>query len=277
MYMDNAIDYLEDLIKNLLKGKTIFYLLLASTLITNISLSLSMKLNKKYKEEIGLLYRRIRESNETIRNQEKEIRELKEELEKKELDIRLYETLLPQGVIRKLQTREKKGERVERATTKVVGLNKQELEEVIGKAYNYLENYRITSGFYDRRRNDIHKAVDLIPKNPKNYYYWKIHPLLEGIVEETGYNNILGKYVIIKHGINNEDIYTLYAHFSKIFVKKKDRVTINSVIGYMGNTGRSHGAHLHLAMYKQKNRTRLYINIERVIKYVYNTRLYVKK
>ncbi len=40
-------------------------------------------------------------------------------------------------------------------------------------------------------------------------------------------------------------IVTLYGHLYKAIVKKGDRVKRWDVIGYMGNTGRSTGTHVH--------------------------------
>ena len=61
---------------------------------------------------------------------------------------------------------------------------------------------------------------------------------------KTG-ERIYGNYVKIKH---DNGYYTLYAHlkYGTVIVKKGDRVTKGQVLGYMGNTGYSFGAHLHL-------------------------------
>ena len=54
----------------------------------------------------------------------------------------------------------------------------------------------------------------------------------------TGY----GKMVIIKH---KHHLTTLYAHNSKLLVKKGSRVKQGQKISLMGSTGRSTGSHLH--------------------------------
>lgn len=53
-----------------------------------------------------------------------------------------------------------------------------------------------------------------------------------------------GNYVLIKH---SSKCYTMYAHlmYNSVQVKKGDKVSKGQVIGYMGNTGHSSGAHLH--------------------------------
>lgn len=51
-----------------------------------------------------------------------------------------------------------------------------------------------------------------------------------------------GNAVKIKHP---NGYYTLYAHLKDVYVKVGDKVKTKQDIGYMGNTGRSYGAHLH--------------------------------
>lgn len=60
--------------------------------------------------------------------------------------------------------------------------------------------------------------------------------------DRTG--NSYGNYVKIKH---DNGYYTLYAHlkYNSVTVKVGDRVKKGQVIGSMGNTGHSFGAHLH--------------------------------
>jgi murein DD-endopeptidase MepM/ murein hydrolase activator NlpD len=55
-----------------------------------------------------------------------------------------------------------------------------------------------------------------------------------------------GNYVVIRHDNN---LTTLYSHFSRYIVKKGDRVNRGQLIGYMGKTGWSTGPHLHFTVY----------------------------
>jgi murein DD-endopeptidase MepM/ murein hydrolase activator NlpD len=62
------------------------------------------------------------------------------------------------------------------------------------------------------------------------------------VVQVESILNGYGKHVIIRHGFGYE---TLYAHMSQILVRQGQRVKRGEVIGLIGNTGTSVGAHLH--------------------------------
>lgn len=76
----------------------------------------------------------------------------------------------------------------------------------------------------------------------------EIYATGDGVVKEvekkrSGY----GKHVVIEHGFGYE---TLYGHMSKILVKPGQKVERGQVIGLVGNTGTSVGAHLHYEVKK---------------------------
>ncbi|WP_017300464.1 M23 family metallopeptidase [Nodosilinea nodulosa] len=83
----------------------------------------------------------------------------------------------------------------------------------------------------------------------------------EGVVVQADYNGGFGNHVRIDHGYNYE---TLYAHMSKLAVKIGDRVERGDVVGYLGNTGRSSGPHLHYGVYRngQPVNPRYYLKLE---------------
>ena len=95
------------------------------------------------------------------------------------------------------------------------------------------------------------------PKNPKHdgidlswYKGSRIIAAQKGKVIYTGNKfSGYGNVVIIKH---NNTWATLYAHLSKIFVKRNQVVPQAFVIGTMGNTGRVTGVHLHFELLKNK-------------------------
>jgi LysM repeat protein len=62
------------------------------------------------------------------------------------------------------------------------------------------------------------------------------------ISKSAGWNGGYGNYVVIKHDNGTQ---TLYAHNSSNTVISGQRVNQGEVIGYIGNTGKSTGPHLH--------------------------------
>ncbi len=65
---------------------------------------------------------------------------------------------------------------------------------------------------------------------------------VNGVTPRTGY----GQSIEIQH---DNGLSTFYAHLSKVLVKEGQRVKAGQHIGYMGNTGKSFGAHLHYTVY----------------------------
>lgn len=113
--------------------------------------------------------------------------------------------------------------------------------------YPFKGGYTKTSDFGWRRfrgKDDYHKGVDLVG-NSKHIY-----PINDGTVVfvkklSTGYGN----HVLIDHG---NGIWSLYAHFSKIYVSAGQVVNKNTILGVEGSTGNSTGSHLHLEVRKSK-------------------------
>ena len=107
----------------------------------------------------------------------------------------------------------------------------------------------ITQGYHSG-----HKANDLVGAN---YTLDNIVSHSDGVVvayrnnyatnDKTG--NSYGNYVKIKHENN---YYTLYAHmtYNSVKVKTGNTVKAGQLIGAMGNTGHSFGAHLHFEVYR---------------------------
>lgn len=91
----------------------------------------------------------------------------------------------------------------------------------------------VVSGGYSLSRiiNHTRGVVIKVVKNLKENYH--------GLdAEGMGYGN----YVVIKH---TDTVCTLYAHLSSTNLKVGDVLSAGSVVGYMGSTGNSTGAHLH--------------------------------
>ena len=69
-------------------------------------------------------------------------------------------------------------------------------------------------------------------------------------VFESGWNGGAGKYIKISHG---NEIYTLYAHLSRLLIFGGQTVSKGQIIALMGSTGRSTGCHLHFEVHGARN------------------------
>lgn len=70
------------------------------------------------------------------------------------------------------------------------------------------------------------------------------------ILARNGYNGGYGNMVIIQHSNGTK---TLYGHMSKLGTSTGAKVSRGQLIGYVGNTGRSTGPHLHFEVFNAKN------------------------
>ncbi|WP_246942275.1 peptidoglycan DD-metalloendopeptidase family protein [Bacillus pinisoli] len=68
----------------------------------------------------------------------------------------------------------------------------------------------------------------------------------DGVVSKSYYSSSYGHVIFLKHPTGFE---TVYAHLSERFVEEGEEVKKGTVIGKVGNTGRSRGAHLHFEVH----------------------------
>lgn len=92
--------------------------------------------------------------------------------------------------------------------------------------------------------NEFHNGLDIATRLGK-----EVVAGADGIVAEAAYQTDDGNVIKIDHG---HGFSSAYAHLSKIAVKQSTRVKKGDLIGYVGDTGRSTGAHLHYAVYINK-------------------------
>lgn len=110
----------------------------------------------------------------------------------------------------------------------------------------------VTSGFGDRLdpftgKRENHPGLDIsLPMGTA------VYAAADGVVREvcTTFvaNKGYGRYIVIDHGYGYE---TLYAHLSKILVKKGQRIRRWDLLGQSGNSGKSTAPHLHYGVYAQ--------------------------
>jgi murein DD-endopeptidase MepM/ murein hydrolase activator NlpD len=106
-------------------------------------------------------------------------------------------------------------------------------------------SYWFSSGFGWRRSpftgaKEFHNGLDICSN--------KGTPVVapaDGVVYRKGNHRYLGRYIRINHG---RGVTTTYGHLSGHNVERGQKVKRGEVIGFMGNTGRSVGTHLHYSI-----------------------------
>jgi murein DD-endopeptidase MepM/ murein hydrolase activator NlpD len=102
------------------------------------------------------------------------------------------------------------------------------------------DGYRFTSP-YGVRWGRLHAGVDLAA--PEGTAYKAVHA---GTVKLASWWGGYGNAIVIDNG---NGIETIYGHSSKLLVKVGQKVNAGDVIGLVGNTGHSFGAHLHFEVH----------------------------
>jgi len=109
---------------------------------------------------------------------------------------------------------------------------------------------RITSGFGVRTspitgKYHNHNGVDIAAEHGV-----PVITTADGEVNGVWFRHpTFGKIIYIEHDNNFE---TRYAHLSRINIKYKDKVKKGDIIGYVGNSGKSDGTHLHYEIRKNE-------------------------
>jgi hypothetical protein len=122
-------------------------------------------------------------------------------------------------------------------------------------------NGTISSEFANRREGHAHQGVDVAGRENS-----KVQAFADGKVLQTGFEKGYGNYVILGHvNKDGQQMMTLYGHLNRINVKKGQAIEGGRQIGLLGNTGHSHGAHLHFEVAVKDGRVMRLLNPEDVV------------
>lgn len=108
-------------------------------------------------------------------------------------------------------------------------------------------DFYVASGYKMRMHpilkiNKFHKGMDFTaPKGTP------IYASGDGKIHRAQRSSTFGNVIYIDHGYGYK---TIYAHLSKMVVKRRQEVKRGDLIGYVGNTGLSVAAHLHYEVHK---------------------------
>lgn len=87
------------------------------------------------------------------------------------------------------------------------------------------------------RRNEHHDGIDI-----SAWYGTPIRAVADGTVKVAGRYGGYGQVVVLAHQYGYE---TYYGHMSRVAARPKTQVSRGDIIGYVGSSGRSTGAHAH--------------------------------
>jgi murein DD-endopeptidase MepM/ murein hydrolase activator NlpD len=131
----------------------------------------------------------------------------------------------------------------------------KQIEEFVRYRHNLWEHTpfvlpakgQITSGFGYRLHpilgeEKFHEGLDIA-----NSRWTPIFATADGIVTTCNLNGGFGNLVVLDHGNGYQ---TKYGHMTKIMVEKGQLVKRYGLIGYMGDSGRATGIHLHYEVHR---------------------------
>ncbi len=131
----------------------------------------------------------------------------------------------------------------------------QEITEFVHYRHNLWEHTpfilptrgNITSGFGSRLHpvtgeQAVHEGLDIA-----NSKWTPIYASADGIVASSASSGNFGNLVVIDHG---NGYLTKYGHMAKVMVEKGQLVKRYGLVGYMGDTGRATGTHLHYEVHR---------------------------
>lgn len=123
------------------------------------------------------------------------------------------------------------------------------LQEMAAGQYSFITPVNGSLGSSYGKRVDpftqeekFHGGIDIEANNGDS-----IKAVLEGEIIEAGTEATLGNFIKMKH---NDGFETVYAHCSRLLVKKGQKMKQGTIIARVGDTGRSIGAHLHFEVWK---------------------------
>jgi murein DD-endopeptidase MepM/ murein hydrolase activator NlpD len=111
------------------------------------------------------------------------------------------------------------------------------MEVAVGQMHWPLQQVQITSS-YGQRGREFHEGIDLRAKTGTTVFAAQEGTVIYAGAKIRGY----GRMVVIRH---YREISTIYAHNSRLLVRIGQYVRQGQKIAISGNTGHSHGPHLH--------------------------------
>ena len=127
------------------------------------------------------------------------------------------------------------------------GLNGNDVNRILPQSKSWIMpcNGPIVGGYGEPRSTHVHNGIDIaVPVGTP------IKAVADGTVYYAGANDPkgYGQYVIITHKVEGEFVTSEYGHLSSWNVNAGQQIEQGQIIAKSGNTGHSHGPHLHLTI-----------------------------
>ncbi|XWN53185.1 peptidoglycan DD-metalloendopeptidase family protein [Anoxybacillus flavithermus] len=201
------------------------------------------KLKQTLSEQIaakGKLMAQLKEQQKHEEERQLALEEEKELLEKQEATMK--------NQLQEIIRRQKEQEEARKRALSSRGSSSESggsLPPVSNGAFMRPANGPITSTF-GPRGGEFHYGVDIGKRGASV----PVVAAADGYVYRSYYSSSYGNVIFIMHYINGQVYTTVYAHLESRLVGEGQNVSKGQMIGYMGNTGRSFGAHLHFELHR---------------------------
>ncbi|MEI6079559.1 MAG: M23 family metallopeptidase [bacterium] len=135
----------------------------------------------------------------------------------------------------------------EESSKEVTEVKEEDLKEnYSGKDFLWpVEKGKVSSYYGWRSSKKFHDGIDISAPSGTKIFAVKSGKIVYSGNKISGYGNM----VVVKH---DTKLYTVYAHCRTTKVSKGDSVSKGQTIAEVGNTGHSHGPHLHFEVRKGK-------------------------
>ncbi len=201
------------------------------------------KLKQTLSEQIaakGKLMAQLKEQQKHEEERQLALEEEKELLEKQEATMK--------NQLQEIIRRQKEQEEARKRALSSRGSSSESggsLPPVSNGAFMRPANGPITSTF-GPRWGGFHYGIDIGKRGASV----PVVAAADGYVYRSYYSPSYGNVIFIMHYIDGQVYTTVYAHLESRLVGEGQNVSKGQMIGYMGNTGRSFGPHLHFELHR---------------------------
>lgn len=201
------------------------------------------KLKQTLSEQIaakGKLMAQLKEQQKHEEERQLALEEEKELLEKQEATMK--------NQLQEIIRRQKEQEEARKRALSSRGSSSESggsLPPMSNGAFMRPANGPITSTF-GPRWGEIHYGIDIGKRGASV----PVVAAADGYVYRSYYSPSYGNVIFIMHYIDGQVYTTVYAHLESRLVSEGQNVSKGQMIGYMGNTGRSFGKHLHFELHR---------------------------